>query len=304
MTGGNSGTGYETAKSLYEHGATVYIACRNPAKGQEAIEDIHKGGCFRLGGMKYPAKYTTPKEAGTLQLLQLDLSDLASIDQCAEDFKRFVATRGCNGAATDEQQGEEARSTVRQCRRDGLVRPSPLDPWWDDRLILQPRRHAHKAGIHPAIRNQRQLISGHLPCRADFQCLGHQRLISLFLPILLETSRSNPSSLPRVISTSSAGHSMAPTRKESTGFDPRTVVRDQDSTSTEETPVKGRYENDKWTEYGQSKWGNIAVARYLHWLCGPDQGRTKAAVSDKAEGEGEIISIAVHPGPSLLHESP
>lgn len=124
------------------------------------------------------------------------------------------------------------------------------------------------------------------------QTLGHQRLISLLLPLLLETSRSNPSSLPRIISTSSTGHTLAPKG----GFNPISVVRDPDSKSTPDHPIKGKNELGKWPEYGQSKWGNIAVARYVHWMYGPKEGREKVQVESERVGEGEVISISLHPG--------
>lgn len=125
------------------------------------------------------------------------------------------------------------------------------------------------------------------------QTLGHQRLISLLLPLLL-TASSTSSSLPRVIATSSAGHATAPPR----GFNPKSVVRDPSlpPAQKEDPPKKGAREYPKWVEYGQSKWGNIAVGRYLHWMYGPDEGRAKEEAKAEREGKGEIISIVVHPG--------
>lgn len=54
------------------------------------------------------------------------------------------------------------------------------------------------------------------------------------------------------------------------------------------TPAQ--YERMRWVEYGQSKWGDIALAKYLDWTYGP---RTTAKQSG-----GEIIAISLHPGES------
>ena len=62
ITGGNSGLGFETAKTLAMHGAQVYIACRHEKKGQQAVSAIKNAGI-----------------SGSINLLLLDLSNLRSI---------------------------------------------------------------------------------------------------------------------------------------------------------------------------------------------------------------------------------
>lgn len=62
--------------------------------------------------------------------------------------------------------------------------------------------------------------------------------------------------------------------------------------------MKGRFEKMKWVEYGQSKWGDVALARCLHWVYGPDEGREKRKAHIRRVGKGEIISISIHPGGS------
>jgi NAD(P)-dependent dehydrogenase (short-subunit alcohol dehydrogenase family) len=62
VTGANSGLGRSTAWELARAGATVIIACRNTAKGEEAAAEI---------------KRDVP--AADLQVLALDLADLASV---------------------------------------------------------------------------------------------------------------------------------------------------------------------------------------------------------------------------------
>ena len=59
---------------------------------------------------------------------------------------------------------------------------------------------------------------------------------------------------------------------------------------------RSRYEKMKWVEYGQSKWGDIALARWLHWVYGPKEGRLKRKVDAGRAGEGEIIAISIHRG--------
>ena len=70
VTGANSGIGYETVKALAEKGATVVMACRNLEKARKAESEIRQ----TVGNAK-------------LEIIQLDLADLASIQKFAEDFK-------------------------------------------------------------------------------------------------------------------------------------------------------------------------------------------------------------------------
>jgi len=86
VTGGNSGTGYETCKALYHAGAKVYLACRDLEKGRKAIEDIKRGGEFGILGVTYPAT-PPPASKGHIECLQLDLADFGSISAFAEEFK-------------------------------------------------------------------------------------------------------------------------------------------------------------------------------------------------------------------------
>ncbi|EIN12451.1 NAD(P)-binding protein [Punctularia strigosozonata HHB-11173 SS5] len=68
VTGGNSGIGKETVKALLEHNAKVYLAARDQTKAEEAINEL---------------KQATGKEA---IFLKLDLGDLHSVKQAAEEF--------------------------------------------------------------------------------------------------------------------------------------------------------------------------------------------------------------------------
>ncbi len=69
VTGSNTGIGFEAAKALAEKGADVILACRNPQKGQAAVDRILAGN---------------PK--GTATLLQLDLADLDAVKAFADRF--------------------------------------------------------------------------------------------------------------------------------------------------------------------------------------------------------------------------
>ncbi len=69
VTGANSGIGYEMARALLRKGATVILACRNKNKGEAAMQQIRG---------QYPE--------AKAKLMQLDLSDLASVRRFAGEF--------------------------------------------------------------------------------------------------------------------------------------------------------------------------------------------------------------------------
>ncbi|KAI5859494.1 NAD(P)-binding protein [Durotheca rogersii] len=69
VTGGNSGIGYYTVAHLAEHGAHVYLCARSAEKGTAAIANIEK---------MHPS--------ANIDLLQMDLTDLASVVAAAEHF--------------------------------------------------------------------------------------------------------------------------------------------------------------------------------------------------------------------------
>ena len=69
ITGGNSGIGKEAARVLAQKGASVVIACRDMGKGEAAADDIRR----------------TAADAD-LELLQLDLADLISVEAAADDY--------------------------------------------------------------------------------------------------------------------------------------------------------------------------------------------------------------------------
>jgi NAD(P)-dependent dehydrogenase (short-subunit alcohol dehydrogenase family) len=70
VTGANSGLGFQTARVLAERGATVVLACRDPAKARDAAT--------RIAG-------TAPR-AG-LSVVRLDLASLASVREAAAELR-------------------------------------------------------------------------------------------------------------------------------------------------------------------------------------------------------------------------
>ena len=66
VTGANSGIGFEAARALAEHGATVLLGCRDAAKGADAITRIHASA-----------------PDADVTVLPLDLADLSSVRAAA-----------------------------------------------------------------------------------------------------------------------------------------------------------------------------------------------------------------------------
>ena len=73
VTGANSGIGFHTARELAAHGARVLMACRNPERANDALMRI---------------KSTGPR--GSVELVSLDLTSLASVTAAAEGLAALV----------------------------------------------------------------------------------------------------------------------------------------------------------------------------------------------------------------------
>ncbi len=71
ITGANSGLGFETTRGLVRKNATVVMACRDLKKGDAALEKIRR---------EFPD--------AKVELMQLDLADLDSVRQFADNFKQ------------------------------------------------------------------------------------------------------------------------------------------------------------------------------------------------------------------------
>ena len=73
VTGANSGLGLETSRALLAHGATVLMACRNRERGEAACRSLSEQSVSMEGGV---------------ELLDLDLADLESVDHCAQTVRQ------------------------------------------------------------------------------------------------------------------------------------------------------------------------------------------------------------------------
>jgi len=83
LTGANSGIGLAAARVFARRGATLVLACRDPRKGASALQQI---------ALESPA--------ARVELLELDLASLASVEQAAKRFARGHAQLDvlCNNA--------------------------------------------------------------------------------------------------------------------------------------------------------------------------------------------------------------
>lgn len=74
ITGANSGLGLESTRMLAGRGARVVLACRNRDKGEQAMDEVRAA---------HPE--------ARLDLMQVDLSDLASVRDFAHEFRQHYA---------------------------------------------------------------------------------------------------------------------------------------------------------------------------------------------------------------------
>ena len=72
VTGANSGLGFQIAIELARQNATLYLACRNASKAQEAISQITSA---------------VPDSVDRVKSLLLDTSSLTSVRRCAQEWK-------------------------------------------------------------------------------------------------------------------------------------------------------------------------------------------------------------------------
>jgi NAD(P)-dependent dehydrogenase (short-subunit alcohol dehydrogenase family) len=81
ITGANSGIGKETAKQLFQYGAsTIILACRNAERAEEAIREILQSSSTTLDAVSSRQR---------LRFLPLDLSDLESVRNAVQTFLQW-----------------------------------------------------------------------------------------------------------------------------------------------------------------------------------------------------------------------
>ena len=71
VTGANSGLGYEVTRVLAKNGARVVMGCRDLGKAEEALNQI-----------------ITDDINASLEIIRLDLSDLASVKDFVSEFSK------------------------------------------------------------------------------------------------------------------------------------------------------------------------------------------------------------------------
>jgi len=76
VTGGNSGIGTETVKALVSAGCKVFLGCRQVASGHKAVKEV-----IEVDGA---AGYSVPNGASLIEVVRLDLEDLDSIHEFAD----------------------------------------------------------------------------------------------------------------------------------------------------------------------------------------------------------------------------
>ena len=77
ITGGNSGIGLETARQLYQRGATILLGCRSEARAMEAIYSIDPNCTDESTGK------------GRLHYINIDLTSMASVHQAVQAFDKM-----------------------------------------------------------------------------------------------------------------------------------------------------------------------------------------------------------------------
>ncbi len=141
ITGGNSGIGRCTALELARNGAHVFIACRDQGKAQSVIDE-----------------FSTFPMVGKIEYLNLDLSDLNSVKNCAREFVSkglplhlLINNAGVAGLKGLTQQGFEMTMGVNHLGHFLLTQelmPSLLSGSPSRIINVASRAHVYAKGIN------------------------------------------------------------------------------------------------------------------------------------------------------------
>ena len=85
ITGANSGLGFETTKTLLNKGATVIMACKSKRRGEVAKQDL-----------------LSTKKSGILDLIELDLADMKSVNNASNFISAIESRQGLKIACLEE----------------------------------------------------------------------------------------------------------------------------------------------------------------------------------------------------------
>jgi len=106
VTGANSGLGLATARALAQHGAKVWLLCRDEERGRTAVDEIRR-----------------ESDDGQARLEVLDVSDLAAIRRFAETFDEPEVDVLINNAGVMTEQRSETREGLEVTLATNLLGP-------------------------------------------------------------------------------------------------------------------------------------------------------------------------------------
>lgn len=168
VTGGNAGLGKATVEALAAHNPRcLYLCCRKRASGEALVQSIHE---------KYPD--------ANVSVLELDLSDLDSVKQCAKEFQSRSEQLDClilNAGVSSTPYQKTKQGYEYQC-----ATKYPLHSF------IRPRLISHRFGVNH---------------------IGHSLLTQLLMPTLRATRKSSPSGDVRIVVVSSKAVQLFPPKQ-------------------------------------------------------------------------------------------